>query len=59
MSLVKEEVKKLIEELPEEVTWDDVLYEVYMRKKIAAGLKAAQEGRVMSHQDAKKRLLKT
>jgi len=57
MNLVKDEAKKLIEKLPDTATWDDIMYELHVKKKIAAGLKAADEGRVISHEEAKKRLL--
>jgi len=57
MNLVKEEVKKLIEKLPGTATWDDIMYELYVKKKIAAGLKAVDEGRVVSHEETIKRLL--
>jgi len=53
MSTVKEEVRDLAERLPEEATWDDVMYELYVRQKIAAGIQAADEGRVMPHDEAK------
>lgn len=58
MDTVKEEAKRLIDRLPEQVTWNDIMYEFYVRKKISAGLKAAGEGRVVSHEEVKKRFLK-
>ena len=57
MHIIKEEAKKLIDKLPDQVTWDDIMYEFYVKKKLAVALKAAEEGRVVSHKDAKKRLL--
>lgn len=57
MNPVKEEAKKLIEKMPDTATWDDIMYELYVKKKIASGLKAADEGRVVSHEEVKKRLL--
>jgi predicted transcriptional regulator len=57
MNLVKDEARRLIEKLPDTATWDDIMYELYVKKKIAGGLKAADEGRVVSHEEAKKRLL--
>jgi predicted transcriptional regulator len=57
MSTVKEEVKQLVERLPEDVTWADVMYEVYVRQKLEAGLKASDEGRVVPHEEVKKRFL--
>jgi len=57
MSIIKEEAKKLIDKLPEKATWDDIMYEFYVKKKLAVALKAAEEGRVVSHEEVKKRLL--
>ncbi len=55
MRTVKEEARNLIDKLPEQATWDDVMYEFYIKKKIEIGLKAAEEGRVVSHKEVKKR----
>jgi predicted transcriptional regulator len=57
MGMVKDEAKKLIDQLPEEITWDDIMYEIYARKKIENALKAVEEGKVVSHEEARKRLL--
>jgi hypothetical protein len=57
MNITKEEAKKLIDKLPDQATWDDIMYEFYVKKKLTVALKAAQEGRVVSHEKAKKRLL--
>ena len=57
MSTIKEEAKRLIDRLPDEVTWDDIMYEFYVKKKIATGIKAAEEGRIVSHKEVKKRFL--
>lgn len=58
MSVIKEEAKKLLDNLPDEASWDDVMYEMYVRKKIDEGIKAADEGKLVSHQEVKKRFLK-
>ena len=57
MHIVKEEAKELIDKLPDQATWDDIMYEFYVKKKLAVALKAAEEGKVVPHKDAKKRLL--
>ena len=54
---IKEEARQLVERLPDNVTWDDLMHEIYVRQKIAAGLLAADEGRVISHEDVKKKFL--
>jgi predicted transcriptional regulator len=57
VSIVKEEARKVIENLPEDATWDDLMYELYVRQKIEAGLRAAEEGRVISHEQVKQKFL--
>ena len=57
MTTVKEEAKKLINNLPDEITWDDLMYEFYVRQKIEMGLKDIEEGRVVSHENVIKEFL--
>lgn len=42
---IKEEARRLLDKLPDEVTWDDIMHEVYVRQAIEAGLKDSKEGR--------------
>ena len=53
----KETARQIIEHLPDQATWDDIMYELYVKQKIELGLKAADEGRTLSHEQAKRRLL--
>lgn len=55
MSIAKEEAKKLIDRLPEQASWDDIMYEFYVRQKLETAIKAADEGKVVSHEEVKKR----
>jgi len=32
MSIIKEEAKKLIDKLQDQATWDDIMYEFYVKK---------------------------
>ena len=57
MSVVIEEAKKLLDTLPDQASWDDIMYEIYVKKKIDEGLKAADEGKLISHEDVKKRFM--
>lgn len=57
MSSVKQEAQKLIDGLPDEISWDDIIYQMYVKKKIERGMKAAREGRVIPHEEVKKRFL--
>ena len=42
MSTTKEEAINLITRLPDEASWDDIMYEMYVKKKIELGIKAAR-----------------
>ncbi|CAN5553788.1 MAG: hypothetical protein H0T77_12730 [Pyrinomonadaceae bacterium] len=53
MTTAKDEAIKLISRLPEEVSWDDIMYRIYVKRKIDEGLKAAEEGRSVSHEEVK------
>ena len=55
MPVAKEEAKKLIEQIPDDATWDDIMYEFYVRKKIEASLEAAEAGKVAAHEEVKRR----
>jgi len=58
MPTAKEQALEVVKKLPEKATWDDIMYEIYVRKKIETGVKAADEERVVPHEDVKKRFLK-
>lgn len=45
MTNVKEETHHLLEKLPENITWDDLMYEIYVRQAIEDGLKDSNAGR--------------
>ena len=55
MSTVKEEIHKLADILPDDATWDQTMYELYVRQKIIEGEKAIAEGRVVPQEEVKKR----
>jgi len=45
---VKQEARKLVEKLPDDATWEDLQYEIYVRQAIEAGLKDSQDGRTVA-----------
>ena len=53
MSTAKEEAIKAISRLPEEASWDEIMYKIYVKKKIDEGLRAADEGRTVPHEKVK------
>lgn len=56
MSSVKQEVIRLIKTLPDEVDYDKIMAEIYFRQKVDKSLKQIEQGKVISHEQAKKRI---
>lgn len=50
-SNVKNEAQKLIEQLPDDASWDDLMYEVYVRQAIEAGLRDSNAGKTQAVQE--------
>jgi predicted transcriptional regulator len=57
MATPKQAAKELIEHLPDQASWNDIMYELYVKQKIEAGLKAVAEGRTVPHEEVKRRLM--
>ena len=58
MLAVKEEAQKMIKNLPENCTFEDIQYHLYIIEKIQNRIKGAKNGNISSHQKAKKRMAK-
>lgn len=58
MSAVKEAARTIVDNLPEQASWDDLMYELYVKQKIEAGLAAADNGQTVPHEEVKARLIK-
>ena len=58
MSTVKEEAKKLIDRLPDQSTWDDIIAEFYFRLQVDAGLEELDMGKGIPHDEIEQRMAK-
>lgn len=52
----KAAVLKLLEQLPDEATLEDIQYHLYVLQKIRAGQEAIETGRVIPHEDVMREL---
>lgn len=64
MQTAKEQVRQLIDQLPDDATLSDIrhelgdsLYTLYVRQQIELGLQASRDGKITPHADVKKRFL--
>ena len=48
---VKADARRLIDELPEDATWEDLMYRIYVRQAIEAGLDDVAAGRTLDTTD--------
>ncbi len=55
---IKAELIEIANRIPESASYSDAMYELYVRMKVARGKKAADEGRVVSHAEVKRRFAK-
>ena len=44
----------LISSMPKSSTWDDIMYEIYVKQKIERGLDDSKAEKITSHEDVKK-----
>lgn len=51
MSDVRQALIELAQKLPDGCTWDDVMYQIYVRQKIEDGLRAAEAGELVDHDE--------
>ena len=51
---IKQQARKLVEDLPEDITWDDLVYEVITRREVEKGLADSQAGRTTPVDDVAK-----
>ena len=56
MQRAKDQVRKILEDLPDDVTLEDIQYHIFVRQKIELGLADDEAGRFVSHDEAMRRL---
>ena len=53
MATAKEAAREILEQLSDQVTWNDIMYELYVKQKLETGLADIEAGRTVSHQQFK------
>lgn len=55
MGTVKDEARRLVEKLPENSTWDDLMHEIYVRQAVEAGLSDSKASRTTDAEQVRSR----
>ena len=50
---IKEQARVLVESLPEDSTWEDLMYEIYVRESVERGLEDVRAGRVKTSDEVR------
>ena len=58
MVAVKQEAQEMIQNLPDNCTYEDIQYHLYVVEKIKNGISRAENGETSSHQNVKQRMAK-
>lgn len=58
MTAIKQKVIQMIENLPDDVTIDDIISELYFKIQIDAGLEELDAGKGIPHEKVKERMSK-
>jgi Uma2 family endonuclease/predicted transcriptional regulator len=56
MATAKQDIRQLLDKLPEDSTYEDIQYHIYVRQKVAKGLEDVEEGRVLSQDEVQERM---
>ncbi len=52
---IKQEALRLVQELPDEANWDDLMQRIYVRQAIEAGLRDSEAGRTVDVREIRER----
>ena len=52
---IKEEARRLLERLPDTLTWDELMHEIYVRQTIEAGLSDSRDGKTVDVETVRER----
>ena len=55
MSTVKDKAREIVNHLPDDATWRDLMYEIEVRRRIEQGLRDIAAGRVTPHEEVRRR----
>jgi hypothetical protein len=50
---VKAQAHRLVDDLPESATWEDVMYRIYVREAVEAGVDDSDAGRTVDVKDVR------
>ena len=56
MPTVNEEIRRMIDRLPDDATWEDVQYSIYVLQRIERGRREAADGKILDEAEIERRM---
>ena len=56
MKTAKKEVRKILDQIPDDASLEDIQYHIYVCQKIERGIQDMDDGRVLSREQVEKRM---
>jgi predicted transcriptional regulator len=56
MSTAKEDVQRILDQLPDSATLEEIQYHLYVRQKIERAIEEADSGLVVSHEEVEEQM---
>ena len=56
MATAKEEIRKMLDTLPEDASWEDVQYSIYVRERVERGQREADQQRLIEQEEVETRM---
>ncbi len=56
MKTAKKEVRRILDQIPDDASLEDIQYHIYVCQKIERGLQDMDDGRVLSREQVEKRM---
>lgn len=56
MSTAKNQIKKMLDEIPDDASLEDIQYHIYVQEKVERGLKDIEQGKTVPQQAIEQRM---
>jgi len=56
MPNIKDEMRQCIDSLPDDASWEDLQYAIYLRERIERGRREVEEGKLISQDEVEARM---
>ena len=58
MATAKEETRKMLDALPDDATWEDIQYSIFVRERVERGRLEAAEGKLIDQDEVEGRMMR-